>query len=109
MIMKKMYVKIKPLNEWFYLFVGVRRMEDKKEELKYQIDAMRRIRKDAGMNRREFSEYMDIPLRTLEEWEAGRRKMPDYVLRLIAYQIRMEKFLSEKGIEVRGEDTYGEN
>ena len=50
--MKKMYVKIKPLNEWFYLFVGVRRMEDKKEELKYQIDAMRRIRKDAGMNRR---------------------------------------------------------
>ncbi|MBR3807276.1 MAG: helix-turn-helix domain-containing protein [Lachnospiraceae bacterium] len=84
-------------------------MEDKKEELKYQIDAMRRIRKDAGMNRREFSEYMDIPLRTLEEWEAGRRKMPDYVLRLIAYQIRMEKFLSEKSIEVRGEDTYGEN
>lgn len=109
MIMKKMYVKIKPLNEWFYLFVGVRHMEDKKEELKYQIDAMRRIRKDAGMNRREFSEYMDIPLRTLEEWEAGRRKMPDYVLRLIAYQIRMEKFLGEKGIEVRGEDTYGEN
>lgn len=92
------------------LFIcGVRGMEDKKEELKYQIDTMRRIRKDAGMNRREFSEYMDIPLRTLEEWEAGRRKMPDYVLRLIAYQIRMEKFLSEKGIEVRGEDTNGEN
>ena len=92
------------------LFIcGVRGMEDKKEELKYQIDAMRRIRKDAGMNRREFSEHMDIPLRTLEEWEAGRRKMPDYLLRLIAYQIRMERLLDEKGIEITGEDLYGKN
>ena len=29
------------------------------------------------MNRTEFSRYVDIPLRTLEEWEAGRRQMPD--------------------------------
>ena len=42
---------------------------------------------------------MGIPLRTLEEWESGRRKMPDYVLRLIAYQIHMEKFLKDKGIK----------
>ena len=84
-------------------------MGDKKEELKSQIDMMKKLRQEAGMNRREFSEYMDIPLRTLEEWEAGRRKMPDYLLRLIAYQIRMERLLDEKGIEITGEDLYGKN
>ena len=84
-------------------------MGDKKEELKSQIDMMKKLRQEAGMNRREFSEYMDIPLRTLEEWEAGRRKMPDYLLRLIIYQIRMERLLDEKGIEITGEDLYGKN
>ena len=84
-------------------------MEDKKEELKFQIEVMKGLRKEAGMNRREFSEYMDIPLRTLEEWEAGRRKMPEYVLRLIAYQIRMEQFLKDEGIKFSGENIYGEN
>ena len=48
------------------------------------------IRTKSGMNRREFSEYFGIPLRTVEEWEAGRRKMPDYLLRLIEYKLRME-------------------
>jgi DNA-binding transcriptional regulator YiaG len=46
---------------------------------------LKNIRTDLGLNRKQFSEYMDIPIRTLEEWEAGRRKMPDYVLRLILY------------------------
>ena len=27
------------------------------------------------MNRTEFSNYIGIPLRTIEEWEAGRRQM----------------------------------
>ncbi len=40
-----------------------------------------------------FSQYMGIPLRMLEEWEAERRMMPDYVLRLITYYTRMERFL----------------
>ena len=53
-----------------------------------------------GMNRTEFSRYMDIPLRTLEEWEAGRRQMPDYVLRLIAYYVHMQQLLKEYGIEL---------
>lgn len=106
--MNRICDRIKPLNEWFYSWGGVF-MGDKKEELKSQIDMMKKLRQEAGMNRREFSEYMDIPLRTLEEWEAGRRKMPDYLLRLIIYQIRMERLLDEKGIEITGEDLYGKN
>lgn len=51
------------------------------------------IRKQTGMNRRVFAEYFGIPLRTVEEWEAGRRKMPDYLMRLIEYKLRMEKMI----------------
>ena len=72
---------------------------DKKEQLEKQIRTLKRTRELLGMNRTEFSQYMNIPLRTLEEWEAGRRQMPDYVLRLIAYYVRMQQLLKEKGIE----------
>lgn len=36
---------------------------------------MKNLREEAGLNCREFFDYMGIPLRTLEEWESGRRKM----------------------------------
>ena len=75
----------------------------KKEQLEKQINRLKKIREDLGMNRTEFSQYMGIPLRTLEEWEAGRRRMPDYVLRLIAYYTCMERFLHEKEIAIEEE------
>ena len=81
-------------------------MGDKKEELKKQIETLKNIRTDLGLNRKQFSEYMDIPIRTLEEWEAGRRKMPDYVLRLILYYSKMEKILDDRG-SIRREDIDG--
>lgn len=73
---------------------------EKQELLNKQINTSKKTRELLGMNRREFSDYMEIPLRTLEEWEAGRRKMPEYVLRLITYYTRMEIYLKENGIEM---------
>lgn len=71
---------------------------EKKEQLEKQITELKKIREELGMNRTEFSRYIDIPLRTLEEWEAGRRQMPDYVLRLITYYTKMERLLAEREI-----------
>ena len=48
-----------------------------------------------GMNRKEFCDYFGIPYRTVTEWERGTRKMPDYVLRMMEYQIRMENLVKE--------------
>lgn len=76
---------------------------DKKENIEKQIHTLKEIRDMLNVNRTEFSRYMGIPLRTLEEWEAGRRKMPDYVLRLIAYYVKTQKWLKENGIEMEGE------
>ena len=64
-------------------------MEDyQKRLIGYQFKA---IRESAGMSRVQFSEWTGIPIRTMEEWEVGRRVMPDYVLRLVAYKVLMEK------------------
>lgn len=71
-------------------------MESKRKELQNQVDCLCKLRRETGMTRKAFSEYMDIPLRNLEEWEAGRRKMPDYLLRLLAYYIKMEKVRAQK-------------
>lgn len=76
---------------------------DKKENIEKQIHTLKEISDMLNVNRTEFSRYMGIPLRTLEEWEAGRRKMPDYVLRLIAYYVKTQKWLKENGIELEGE------
>lgn len=54
-------------------------------------DQVRELRNSTGMNRKEFCEYFGIPYRTVTEWERGTRKMPDYVLRMMAYQIKTEK------------------
>ena len=49
--------------------------------------AFKMIRELSGMNRKDFSEWLGIPYRTMQEWELGRRVMPEYVLRLIAYKV----------------------
>ena len=50
-----------------------------------------KIRESTGMSRSKFCEYFGIPYRTLQDWELGNREMPDYLLRLIAYKVKMEK------------------
>ena len=62
------------------------------------MDIQKRIielRESTGMNRKEFCDYFGIPYRTVTEWERGTRKMPDYVLRMMDYQIRMENLVKE--------------
>lgn len=49
------------------------------------------LRESTGMNRREFCDYFGIPYRTVQDWELGNRRMPDYLLRLMAYKIKAEK------------------
>ena len=53
-------------------------------------DQLIEIRKETGMNRKEFAEYFGIPYRTMQDWELGNRQMPEYLLRLIAYKVKME-------------------
>ncbi len=59
-------------------------------------DVVKGLREEMQLNRREFCEYFDIPYRTVQDWECGKRVMPDYVLRLLEYKIRMDQMLQQK-------------
>jgi putative transcriptional regulator len=50
-----------------------------------------RIRKILGVSRSEFSRRYNIPLRTLEEWDAGRRTPPTYVIELLERVVTEDK------------------
>ena len=65
---------------------------------------IKELRESTGMNRREFSEHTGIPVRTLEDWEAARRIPPDYIPRLLAYQLKYEELMIQKG-EIHGENS----
>jgi len=54
------------------------------------------LRENIGMSRKDFSNHVGIPIRTLEDWEAGRRTPPDYIPRLIAYQLKFEEIEKRK-------------
>ena len=65
---------------------------------------IKKLRESTGMNRKEFCECFDIPYRTVTEWERGNRNAPDYVLRLLAYYIRMENITKKSREEMDKED-----
>ena len=70
--------------------------EDSDAERRKMAYAFKVIREESGMNRKDFSDWLGIPYRTMQEWELGRRMMPEYVLRLIAYKVYNEKQKKEE-------------
>ena len=50
-------------------------------------EQFKKIRESTGMNRKEFAEYLNIPYRTMQDWERSVSSMPDYVLALIKYRV----------------------
>ena len=70
------------------------------------------LRESIGLSRKEFSAHVGIPVRTLEDWEAGRRTPPEYIPRLNAYQLKYEELLRKVSVQdlednnlEKGEDT----
>lgn len=59
-------------------------------------EKIKRLREQTGLSRKDFSTHVGIPLRTIEDWEAGRRKPPEYIPRLIAYQLLYEEMLKKE-------------
>lgn len=75
-------------------------MENNKITVEDQMKQLKKLRELTGLNRTEFAKAHGIPLRTVEEWEAGRRKMPDYLLRLLSYKIQFEQMQSTRNSNV---------
>ena len=80
----------------------------KEEEISGAAAIIRRLRESTGESRIKFAEHVGIPIRTIDDWENGRRVPPDYIPRMIAYQLELEKLKAEmleaKQAEARKED-----
>jgi toxin-antitoxin system, antitoxin component, xre family len=91
------YTRRNPMGKEIYNVEGIEievektTTTDKDSERHKMAYAFKMVREQSGMNRKDFSDWLGIPYRTMQEWELGRRVMPEYVLRLIAYKVANEK------------------
>lgn len=54
------------------------------------IMSIREIRKVTGLTQAEFSKKFHIPKRSIENWESGKRKCPEYVNYLLQQLIKKQ-------------------
>lgn len=47
----------------------------------------KKIRTESGMTQKQLSEFTGIPLRTIQNWEGGQRKCPEYIAELVKFKI----------------------
>ena len=57
---------------------------------------VKELREKMGMKRREVSDYYGIPYRTVQDWEAEKRELPEYLLRLMKYRAEVEYMVKNK-------------
>lgn len=67
--------------------------ENSMDEKEVYGKEVRKLRDSMGMNRKKFCDYYGIPYRTVQDWEAGKRKMPAYVLRMMKYVAEKEQMI----------------
>lgn len=54
---------------------------------------IKEIRTSMGLSQQQFADYFEIPVKTIRDWEQGRRKPPDYIPKLLERVWRAEKEL----------------
>lgn len=80
------------VNDWIYN----KFMQCIKKWTMEAREELKKLRESTGMNRKEFCEYFEIPYMTETDWELGNRRVPQYLLRLMAYKIEIEKLANKK-------------
>jgi DNA-binding transcriptional regulator YiaG len=48
------------------------------------------LRQQSGMNIKQFSEYFNIPYKTVQKWNSGERSCHDYLIDLMHYKLKNE-------------------
>ena len=76
-----------------YYFNNAMRLEG---DLMSRGKEVKELREKMGMNRREFSDYYGISYRTVQDWEAEKRELPEYLLRLMKYRAEVEYMMKNK-------------
>ena len=54
------------------------------------IQSIKEIRQLTGLSQTKFAEKYQIPLRTLQDWEAGRREPAEYLVALLERAVQAD-------------------
>ena len=54
-------------------------------------DRIKELRKKTGLSQSKFAAKFEIPVRTLQQWEQGISAPPEYLIRMMAYIMELEK------------------
>lgn len=57
-------------------------------EIKNRI---KELRQSTGLSQSKFAAKFDIPVRTLQQWEQGQSAPPEYVVRMMAYIVKLQE------------------
>ncbi len=63
-------------------------------------EILKTARKQSGMSQVEFASYFNLPRRTYQDWEYGKNPIPEYILRLMLYKLRMEGITEDLSIHL---------
>ena len=58
------------------------------------MNAIKDVRIKYGLTQQEMSDLTGVPVRTIQNWEGGQRKCPDYVANLIIE--KLDRIFAEK-------------
>lgn len=68
-------------------------LEDWYESIDEGYNELKVLRERSGMSQSQFAEYLNIPKATIQNWEQGRRKCPQYLIDLIEYKLLNEHLI----------------
>ncbi len=71
-------------------------------------ERFRNLRESVGMNRRDFADYLEIPYRTMQDWERGVSTMPTYLYALVEYKVQHEFGVATDLTKVKDPNALGE-
>ena len=54
-------------------------------------ERIKQLRKNTGLSQSKFAARFGVPVRTLQQWEQGQSAPPEYVVRMMAYILQLEK------------------
>ncbi|HHW90798.1 MAG TPA: helix-turn-helix domain-containing protein [Clostridiales bacterium] len=66
-------------------------VKEKYQRYLRDVEELKKIREQTRMTQKAFADYFNIPVRTLQDWEAKKRTPPPYVVELIKYKIEKER------------------
>lgn len=71
------------------------KMEEQARIQEEQGERVRELRQRTGLTQERFCEVYGIPKRTLENWEQGSRKPPEYVVALLERAVEQDKRIKD--------------